>query len=30
MSKQPVRGIETETLEEDKIAHYLQLNPEFF
>jgi uncharacterized protein YigA (DUF484 family) len=30
MSKQPVRGIETETLDEDKIAHYLQLNPEFF
>jgi uncharacterized protein len=30
MSKQPVRDIETETLEEDKIAHYLQLNPEFF
>jgi uncharacterized protein len=30
MSKQPARGIETETLEEDKIAHFLQLNPEFF
>src|SRR6478672_6406485 len=30
MSKQPVRGIETETLDEDKIAHYLQLNPDFF
>jgi uncharacterized protein len=30
MSKQPVRGVEVESLNEDAIANYLQLNPDFF
>ncbi|HWK72720.1 MAG TPA: DUF484 family protein [Povalibacter sp.] len=30
MSKQPVRGIEAESLPEDAVATYLQHNPDFF
>ncbi len=30
MSKQPVRGIEVESLPEDAVAAYLQHNPDFF
>ena len=30
MSKQPVRGVDIERIDEDSIADYLQRNPDFF
>jgi uncharacterized protein len=30
MNKQPVRGVDFEDVGEDTIAHYLQMNPDFF
>jgi hypothetical protein len=30
MSKQPVRGVDVDRIEEEALAEYLQMNPEFF
>jgi uncharacterized protein YigA (DUF484 family) len=30
MSKQPVRGVDVDQIDEESIAEYLQMNPEFF
>ena len=30
MSKQPVRGVEVDQIDEESIAEYLQMNPDFF